>query len=375
MTTSKQAVAIIFGGQSCEHAVSVNSACSLLNHIDRERFHIEPIYIDHEGQWWQYPQQAKYQASDFASSTTANAQRCIMMADEAYQLVKLPSLEKIACDVCFSIIHGTTGEDGKLQGLFEVANIAYVGSDVAGSAVAMNKVIMKDILKANNIATADYVIVTEYAWQREQNQLIEQIKNLKLPLFVKPANTGSSVGISKVDELSELEDAIELALKFDTQVLVEEGISPARELEMAVLGNEELAVSCIGEINPPDDFYDYASKYLNATAELHYPAQVDEQTAETMQEMACKTYRVLGLRGLTRVDFLLDQTTNQPYILEVNTLPGFTNISMYPKLWDVSGKPYQQLISELIDLAIQVHEHKQQRQTDFSQELAKLQKQ
>lgn len=372
--TIKKNVAIIFGGQSPEHAVSVKSGCSLLNHIDKQRFYVEAIYIDSAGQWWQFPQQQQYTPDDFANpANLEQAERCVMIPDESYQLVKLPSLEKIACDVCFSIVHGATGEDGKLQGVFEVANMAYVGSDVAGSAVAMNKVIMKDMLQANNIPTADYLVVDERSWQTDAKKLLANAENLQLPLFVKPANAGSSVGISKVDSFDQLQTAIEVALKFDPQVLVEQGIAPARELEMAVLGNHKLMASCVGEVNPPDGFYDYASKYLNDTAELHYPAKIDEATESKMRDIAFNTYKVLGLKGLTRVDFLLDQATNEPYILEVNTLPGFTNISMYPKLWDVSGKPYQQLISELIELALEAHQDKQNRQNDFDNELLALQ--
>ncbi|MCC3307871.1 D-alanine--D-alanine ligase family protein [Psychrobacter sanguinis] len=374
-SSQKKHVAIILGGQSPEHAVSINSGCSLLNHIDRNRFNVEAIYIDIEGRWWQYPHQESYTSDIFTIETAqAIAQRCVIIPDETYQLVKLPSLEKIVCDVCFSIVHGSTGEDGKLQGVFEVANLPYVGTDVAGSAVGMNKVIMKDILNANDIPTANYRIVDARSWKADAASLIEDVRSLKLPIFVKPANTGSSVGISKVDSYDDLQSAIEVALKFDPQVLVEEGITPARELEVAVLGNHNPEVSCIGEINPPDGFYDYASKYLNDTAKLSYPATVEPEVEAKMRDIAVKTYKVLGLKGLSRVDFLLDQATNEPYIIEVNTLPGFTNISMYPKLWDVSGKPYSTLITELIELALDAHKDKQQRQLDFARELSELQK-
>lgn len=373
-STQKKHVAIILGGQSPEHAVSINSGCSLLNHIERDRFVVEAIYIDIKGRWWRFPHQECYKSEIFTlENAEATAERCIIVPDEAYQLVKLPSLEKITCDVCFSIVHGTTGEDGKLQGVFEVANMPYVGTDLAGSAVAMNKVIMKDILKANNIPTANYRIVDARSWQVNADSFLEEAQALKLPIFVKPANTGSSVGISKVDHYDDLKSAIEVALKFDPQVLVEEGITPARELEVAVIGNHEPAVSCIGEIVPPDGFYDYASKYLNDTAKLSYPAEVAPEIEAQIHDIAIRTYKVLGLKGLSRVDFLLDKTTNKPYIIEVNTLPGFTHISMYPKLWDVSGKPYSTLITELIELALEAHKDKQQRQLDFAKELNELQ--
>lgn len=372
----KYNVAIILGGQSPEHTISINSGCSLLNNVDREAFHIHPIYIDINGRWWQYPQQNQYQPEDFTINIAESvANRCIIMPDEEYQLVRLPNLEKIDCDVCFSIVHGTTGEDGKLQGLFEVANLPYVGSDVAASSIAMNKVIMKDILNANNIPTADYITIEKHSWKDNPELFLDNAQNLKLPIFVKPANTGSSVGISKVDSYKDLKPAILTAFKFDSQVLVEEGIYPARELEMAVLGNHDLQVSCIGEIDPPDGFYDYASKYLNNTAALYYPAEVNIEIEEKMRNIAIETYKVLGLKGLSRIDFLLEESTNEPYIIEVNTLPGFTNISMYPKLWQVSGKPYLQLITDLIYLAMQAHEEKKQRQVDFSNELIELQNQ
>lgn len=373
--SQKKHVAILLGGQSPEHSVSINSGCSLLNHIDRNLFEVEAIYIDIDGHWWQYPQQTHYKAEIFNKETaTSIANRCTVIPDASYQLVQLPSLYKINCEACFSIIHGSSGEDGKLQGLFELANLPYVGTDVAGSAVAMNKVIMKDILNANDIPTANYLVIDERSWETEAEDLIEKAKSLKMPLFVKPANTGSSVGISKVDSFEQLNAAIELALKFDPQVLVEEGITPARELEVAVLGNHQLETSCFGEINPPDGFYDYASKYLNDTAELYYPATIDDEVEAKMRAIAIRAYKILGLKGLSRVDFLLDETTNEPYIIEVNTLPGFTSISMYPKLWEVSGKPYATLITELIELALQAHENKQQRHLDFARELTELQK-
>ncbi|WP_296404621.1 D-alanine--D-alanine ligase family protein [Psychrobacter sp.] len=371
--SQKKQVAIILGGQSPEHAISINSGCSLLNHIDQSLFEVQAIYIDMDGRWWQYPKQDEYNSELFTTSNALSiANRCTIIPDKSYQLVQLPTLDKIACDVCFCIVHGSSGEDGKLQGLFEIANLPYVGSDVAGSAVAMNKVIMKDMLNANNIPTANYLVIEDSSWNTEANDLIEQAHSLKLPIFVKPASTGSSVGISKVDSYDELKPAIDYALKFDPQVLVEEGITPARELEVAVIGNHNPSTSCFGEINPPDGFYDYASKYLNDKAELHYPAAIETDIEQKMRDIATTAYKVLGLKGLSRVDFLLDRNTNKPYIIEVNTLPGFTHISMYPKLWEVSGKPYSQLITELIELALQAHENKQKRQVDFDRELNEL---
>lgn len=369
----RQSVAVIFGGRSCEHEVSIKSACSILNQLDQARFQALPIYIDRAGAWWLFPLSPQAFTPDVFGNTDM-ARRCLLSPDPSLGLRTVPDFEPVPCDVCFPIIHGTQGEDGVLQGLLELSGLPYVGSGVAGSAMAMNKILMKSLFAEAQIPTADYVAFDINQWAEQSTTLLEQCQSLAFPLFIKPASAGSSVGITRVTEGSnQLNEAIDYALKFDQQVLVESGIAPARELEVAVLGNDELEVSCVGEILPLDGFYDYESKYLNDTAGLEYPAQLTDLETQQLQQLAKQAYRALGLSGLARVDFLLNTDTHQLSVLEVNTLPGFTEISMYPKLWQSSGLPYQDLLTRLLELGIERHQKKTQQQTDFADELAALQ--
>jgi D-alanine-D-alanine ligase len=376
----KLQTAVIFGGQSCEHEVSINSACSILNELERSKHDVHPIYIDHQGKWWLFSDKNGVTAADFSllnqDSNANRCQPCFLPAMPNAKLIVNPlskNAEQIAIDVIFPIVHGSNGEDGILQGLLELVNLPYVGSDVAGSAVAMDKVIMKAIFASNGIATADFIATNADEWQHDRDAVLLRSQTLQLPLFVKPSNMGSSVGIRKVSEFNQLAEAIDYAFHFDSKVLIEQGVSPARELELAVLGNDDVRVSQAGEIIPPDGFYDYKSKYISDDARLIFPAEVEPKTLEALQGLARKAFHALGLSGMARVDFLLDSVTNKPYVLEVNTLPGFTAISMYPKLWTINNLAYPELLNTLLDLAIAKHAEKTRRQTDFTAELAKLQ--
>ena len=377
---SKLRTAVIFGGQSCEHEVSINSACSILNELERSKHDVLPVYIDHQGKWWLFEDKNKVVGADFLiadnGSNTGNYRPCFLPAMPEAKLIVNPlsnNAEEVAIDVIFPIVHGSNGEDGILQGLLELVNLPYVGSDVAGSAVAMDKVIMKAIFASNGIATADFTATNTDEWQHGRDAVLQRCQELTLPLFVKPSNMGSSVGIRKVSAFDQLAEAIDYAFHFDRKVLIEQGVAPARELELAVLGNKDVQVSQAGEIIPPDGFYDYKSKYISDDAQLIFPADVAPETLQALQGLARKAFHALGLSGMARVDFLLDTDTNTPYVLEANTLPGFTAISMYPKLWTINNVAYPTLLNTLLDLAIAKYAEKAQRQTDFTAELAKLQ--
>lgn len=372
---NQQRIGVIFGGQSCEHAVSIASACSILNHLDRQHYIPIPLYVDAQGAWWRFDEKASYVEADFIDPRE-NAQRCILLPDPAYGLCALPSMERIDCDVLFPIIHGTNGEDGVLQGVLELANIPYVGANVASSAVCMDKTLMKSFFRAHEIPTARAYGVSISEWLEDPQAVIRRSASYMLPLFVKPASLGSSVGISKVTEVGDLQAAIDYAFQFDHKVLIEEGVVPARELELAVLETSDgLSASVAGEIKPPEDFYDYRSKYLDDSAELIFPAPIDDKLLTRMQAIAKQVFTALGVSGMARVDFIVNQKTLEPFVLEVNTLPGFTHISMYPKLWSVSGVSYPELLQALIEAAVRQHQRKAERQTSFDQELEALQQQ
>jgi D-alanine-D-alanine ligase len=256
-------------------------------------------------------------------------------------------------DIFFPVLHGTFGEDGTLQGLFEMAGVAYVGAGVVGAAVGMDKGIFKDVMVANDIPVVDGFVVSRSQLQTQMEALIDKSEKMaSYPLFVKPANMGSSVGVTKCRNRSDLYEGLMDAARFDRRVLIESGIN-AREIEISVLGNDEPQASIPGEIRPEADFYSYNAKYHDDRSELFIPALVSEETAEQMQRMAIKAYRAIDCAGMARVDFLLDRDSGEIYINEVNTIPGFTQISMYPKLWQASGLPYPKLIDRLIELALE----------------------
>jgi D-alanine-D-alanine ligase len=254
--------------------------------------------------------------------------------------------------VVFPVMHGTYSEDGTMQGLLEMADVAYVGAGVTGAAVGMDKGIFKDVMIANDIPVVDGVIVLRSEIANDMNAIIEKIEKLGYPVFVKPANMGSSVGVSKCDNRSSLSEGLMEAAQYDRRILIERGIN-AREIEISVLGNDDPQASVPGEVEPSREFYSYESKYVDGTSGLMIPAPIAEDTAEIMREIAIKTYKAIDCAGMARVDFLLDKDDGKFYLNEVNTIPGFTEISMYPKLWDATGLPYPELIDRLIELALE----------------------
>jgi D-alanine-D-alanine ligase len=317
----KLRVAVVYGGRSGEHEVSVRSAQAILTGMDADKYEKIEYFIDKNGKW-----------SPHAIGPEPGAH---------------PEI-----DVVFPVLHGTFGEDGTMQGLFELADLPYVGAGVLGSSVSMDKEMMKRVCAERMLPIVDYVTVT-----REKQNLEKICAHLPFPMFVKPANLGSSVGISKVHDTRELEAAVALAAQYDRKVIVERGIV-GRELECAVLGNDEPVASLPCEILPSREFYDYDDKYLLDRAGTKLPADLPAETTAELRRLAVECYRAVECEGMGRVDFLFEQSTGKLYINEINTIPGFTSISMYPKMWEASGIGFSQLVDRLIELAIQRHERK-----------------
>ncbi len=338
----KKKIAILFGGRSTEHEVSRVSAASVLRNIDITKYEVYPIGITKDGQWLRY------------TGTIEKIENGEWEKDEYY---KSPDGQSIlfnkGVDVVFPVLHGLCGEDGTVQGLCRLLSIPCVGSNVMSSAVCMDKVYAKYVLEHFSIKQADYVVVTAVKYGEDKESIINKIeKKLGYDLFIKPSNSGSSVGITKAHNRKELLNGLEEALKYDRKILVEEAIN-AREIEVAVLGNDNPIAAVPGEILPAKEFYDYDAKYKDAESRLLIPAAMDNKELEDIKQLAIKIYVSLDCAGMARVDFLVDKDTNEVYLNEVNTIPGFTKISMYPKMWDVTGKAYKDLITELIELAIE----------------------
>jgi len=353
----KKNLGIIFGGRSGEHEVSLMSARSVLSVLDQTNYTVFQIGIDHEGVWWS----GQDVISALEKGDTGSLFRCFLLPEPNRPILYKRSFENGAetisktaeLDVVFPVLHGTYGEDGTLQGFFEMADIAYVGAGVTGSAVGMDKSIFKDVMRANGIPVVDWVVFTRKDTETNLDGLIDRSEKLApYPLFIKPANLGSSVGISKAKNRSDLLEGILEAARYDRRVLVERGLD-AREIEVSVLGNENPRASVPGEIIPSDEFYSYNAKYIDGKSGLHIPAPLSNELTLKIQSIAVETYKAIDCAGMARVDFLLEKKTGDLYMNEVNTIPGFTAISMYPKLWESSGLPYPDLIDELIKLAIE----------------------
>ncbi len=355
--SKKIKLGVILGGRSGEHEVSLMSSRSVMSVLNREKYEITEIGIDHEGTWWS----GDNVLEAMEKGSTEGLFRVFLLPEPGKSILYKRILEKdtetiaplTELDVVFPVLHGTFGEDGTLQGFFEMADIAYVGAGVLGSSVGMDKSVFKDVMVANDIPVAEWIVCTRKDIETKIETIIEKAEALAAyPLFVKPANLGSSVGITKVRNRSDMYEGLMEAARYDRRILVERGIN-AREIEVSVLGNEDVKVSIPGEIVPSDDFYSYNAKYLDGESELFIPAPISKELIEKVKELAIKTYKAIDCAGMARVDFLLDKDSEELYINEVNTLPGFTSISMYPKLWDKSGLSYPDLIDELIELALE----------------------
>jgi D-alanine-D-alanine ligase len=409
----KLRVGILFGGRSGEHEVSLLSAASILKAIDRRKFEVVPIGITKEGRWL-----AASDAHSLLNGASASTARQLRAGDpevtpaarllhegiptlfapepenpplvrtkksrtavesgrapafaDSYRPAKVSRLSGESLDVIFPVLHGTFGEDGTIQGLFELAGIAYVGSGVLGSAAGMDKDVMKRLFAQAGLPIVRHVTLLRGEWQRAPRKAIAGIEDaLQYPLFVKPANLGSSVGISKVHDRKELAPALDLAAKYDRKLIVEQGVggknAKAREFEVAVLGNDEPKASVVGEIIPGKEFYDYEAKYLCEGSVPLIPANLARAESNRIREMAIAAFRACDLAGLARVDFLMEPGGRRRiYLNEVNTMPGFTRISMYPKLWDATGIDYSNLITRLIELAVE--RQREKNRTAYSRE-------
>jgi len=370
--TKKIQLGVFFGGRSGEHEVSLMSAKSVLSVLAPDKYSIHQVGIDQYGQWWT----GKNTLSALEQNEKSALHHALILpkpgAATLYALRRGKENEQIMkpiadLDVIFPVLHGTFGEDGTLQGLFELADIAYVGAGVLGSSVGMDKGVFKDIMRAHNIPVADWIVTTRGDISSRIDEVIDEAESLgPYPLFVKPANLGSSVGITKAKNRSDLLDGLAEAAEYDRRVLIEKGIN-AREIEVSVLGNDHPRASIAGEIRPSDEFYSYRAKYLDGKSDLLIPAPISSDLMEKARQLALKTYQAIDCAGMARVDFLLNRDNDELLINEVNTIPGFTSISMYPKLWEASGISYSQLIDELIELALERKKERDQTKRNYGE--------
>jgi len=350
---AKLRVGVVFGGRSGEHEVSLASARSVMAALDREKYQVAPVGITREGRWLTAGDpMARLEAILAGQADPGPAGGALPPGRRA--LVPGIGPEGFPeVDIAFPLLHGPYGEDGTIQGLFEMAGLPYVGAGVLGSAVAMDKVTTKMLFQASGLPIAEFWVASRGQWQEEPDQVVAAVEEqFDYPCFVKPANLGSSVGVTKAHRREELQAGLALAAEYDRRLLVERAVD-AREIEVSVLGNEEPLASIPGEILPSREFYDYAAKYLDNRSELLIPAPLPAELAGEIRDLAVRAYRVLDVAGMARADFLLDRQTMRPLVNELNTVPGFTSISMYPKLWEASGLPYPRLLDRLIELALQ----------------------
>jgi D-alanine-D-alanine ligase len=382
-------VGVLYGGRSGEHEVSLASAAAVFANLDRHRYEPIAIRIEKDGRWVladRPPSAAS--AAEVIEQVRSDASRrsgrevflpprpsedALVVVDRQVarragrEDIEAPAaITGLALDLVFPVLHGPYGEDGTVQGLLELANLPYVGCGVLSSAVGMDKTVMKTLFRARGLRTPDWVTLLRHDWARNRDDLVRSIEDqLPYPIFVKPANLGSSVGISKAHAHDELVPAIDLAFSFDRKVIVEAGVPEAREIECAVIGNETPEASVPGEIVPAHEFYDYDAKYIAAGSRLEIPAVLDPGLADDVRRLSIAAFQAIDGAGLARVDFLLSRTTGELFLNEINTLPGFTTISMYSKLWAASGVDYPTLVDRLIALAIERHQQKQQLKTSM----------
>lgn len=360
METNKTVVALLFGGKSSEHEVSLTSAASVFREIDHNRFTVLPILISRQGRWLLAEDTNFLTASEkglIRESDCPLAAMTPVVLDYAHskQLIALPGSgaeKRWRIDVALPILHGPGGEDGAIQGLLQMADIPCVGAGLLASAAGLDKVAAKILAQSRGVPTTPFLTFIYRQWQQDAREIIrEAVAKLAFPMFVKPVSCGSSVGISKVNTESELERAVAMAGSHDRKIIIEKAID-ARELECGVLGNDFPQASVVGEIMPANEFYDYQAKYF-AGSKLEIPAAIPESISEIIRDTAVKVYLALDCAGMARVDFLLDRKTGQLYFNEINTLPGFTRHSMFPKVWEASGLPYRELITRLLELAME----------------------
>ena len=367
MTTEKKRlrVGILFGGRSGEHEVSLASAASVIRGLDPEKYEAVPIGIAKDGRWL-----VGAGAQRLLPEVLKTGQRVVLPADpnEAALLpLDQSRAEALRVDVVFPVLHGTFGEDGTVQGLLDLAGLPYVGAGVLASSVGMDKDVQKRLFQQAGLPVADFLAVPRSAWEKSRAKVLRAIeRKFRFPLFIKPATLGSSVGMTKVHGRAELPAALDLAAEFAQKIIVERAIL-GRELEVSVLGNEDPQASVPGEVIPHREFYDYAAKYLEEGTQLIIPAKLTRAQARRFQDYAVRAFRAIECTGMARVDFFLERRTGRAFVNEINTIPGFTSISMYPKLWEASGISFQELVDRLIELALQ--QHREKARTKYSIEL------
>jgi D-alanine-D-alanine ligase len=367
----KLRVGLVFGGRSGEHEISLLSAEGIMGAIDRDKYEVVPIGITKAGRWLASgdPMKAlssgEMEESSRAALLAEPSQRGLMRLEDREREQALTAVSVAEIDVIFPILHGPFGEDGTVQGLLELAGLPYVGAGVAASAVGMDKILFKGIMQAHGLPIVPHIAAKRKDWEQNPDELVAHIEaKIGYDAFVKPANLGSSVGITKAHNRAELWAALDEAARYDRKLLIERAVD-GREIEVSVLGNDAPIASIPGEIVPSNEFYDYAAKYLDGESQLLIPAPIPDRIAEQIQELAVKAYMAIDCAGMARADFLLDRQSNQVYVNELNTLPGFTPISMYPKLWEASGVSYTELIERLIDLALERHADRSRSATSY----------
>jgi D-alanine-D-alanine ligase len=373
MEENKIRIGLIFGGRSGEHEVSLASAESVMANLDRDKYELVPIGITREGSWLLGTEPRILTAAEQSASHDEGLEETTAVTltgdPRLRRLIPVENGEELGnrgiLDVIFPVLHGTYGEDGALQGLLEMANVPYVGCGVLGSALGMDKEKMKLVFQVVGLPVVDYLVYRRNQWERSPEVILDAVEQrLHFPCFVKPVNLGSSVGINKAHDRIELEHAMNIAAEYDRKIIIERGIN-CREVECGVLGNDEPIASVVGEVLSSNEFYDYRAKYIDGKSQVVIPADIPQATAEEVRRQAVQAFLALDLSGLARVDFFIEKETGKVYINEVNTLPGFTTISMYPKLWEASGLPYAQLMDRLIELAIERHADRQRNRTSL----------
>ena len=350
----KHNVVLLFGGRSAEHEVSIISAGSVHKNLDKQKYTLSCIYINKLGLW---------RAVESPFLPQADLEKGPFLTFLPWG--NKPSVPPIEADIYFPILHGPYGEDGTIQGLFEMADVPYVGATVLASATGMDKAVAKRLFQEKNLPVVKHMVLSEFLWNENSSEMIDRIhRDFRFPIFVKPANMGSSVGITKVTDGEHTRSAIQTAFQYDTKALIEQAIQ-GREIECSVLGNTKPEASLPGEIIPYRDFYDYQDKYIDGKTSFKIPADLPKNITHKVQKMAIDAFRAIGCSGMARVDFFLQEGTQKLFLNEINTIPGFTEISMYPKLWEVSGLSYSQLLDKLIALGLEQHKNKKREGVSF----------
>jgi len=358
----RRRVAVIFGGRSAEHEVSVVSARSVIDALDPERYEVVPIGIDRDGRWHLLEAPPEVESGSKALPAVASdaGVQVALSREPGDRALVSESGERAAFDVVFPVLHGPFGEDGTVQGLLELAGIPYVGAGVLASAVGMDKAVQKTLFRAAGLPVVPHLALTEKDWEDDPEQIEAGAEVLGFPVFVKPASLGSSVGISKVKQPDQLADAAAAAFAHGRKILVEKGMEGFREIECAVLGNEDPVASVPGEVIAAGEFYDYRAKYLDGNTVIDVPATLRPETVETVQRMAVAAFSAIDCEGMARVDFFVREP-DDVYVNEINTIPGFTSVSMYPMMWRASGLAYPELVDRLVELALERHEREARR--------------